>query len=159
MKDFIRQKGVGRGKLSGKRKKQVVLLQSYFSLRQQGSTQQITSLLLIRWFLHIVETIIKPRFGDVGLSISDSLLGMLSVSLFVFSFFVIVVCSFFFFSFLFLLFFNERERGADVRELVVNPTWRGQEGFTGSNGTLPRMKAEQGSLRPREPQMQNLLCS
>jgi len=48
------------------------------------------------------------------------------------------------------LFFNERERGADVRELVVNPTWRGQEGFTGRNGTLPRMKAKQGSLRPRE---------
>ena len=48
-----------------------------------------------------METIIKPRFGDVGLSISDSLLGMLSVSLFVFSFFVIVVCSFFFFSFFF----------------------------------------------------------
>ena len=94
-----------------------------------------------------METIIKPRFGDVGLSISDSILGMLSFYLFVFSFFVIVVCSWFFF---FLLFFNERERGADVRELVVNPTWRGQEGFTGRNGTLPRMKAKQGSLRPRE---------
>ena len=55
---------------------------------------------------------------------------------------------FFFFSF---LFFNKRERGADVQELVVNRTWRVQEGFTGRNETLLRLKAEQGSLRLREP--------
>ena len=62
---------------------------------------------------HIVETIIESQFGNVGLSISDSILGLLSFSLFVFSFFVIVACSFFscgfFFSFLFCLLTKERE--------------------------------------------------